>query len=365
MKIRCERDALAEAVGHVQRVLTSRAGSLPAISGLLVEVEGNTANFQATDLELTIRERLAVQTDEPGAAVFPRLFGDVVRALEPGMVTIESDDDEATIRAGRSEFKLRVLSAKDFPHTPWADEGSSVQIDSPAFAEALRQVVPAASKDDARPILTGVLLAPEGPGLRLVATDSYRLAMRDLPSERVLNDHESVLVPAKALGELQRLIGQGTIDLSLSDRDASFQTATTTISTRLIEGQFPSYEKLIPQGEQNQLTVERDSLIEAVRRLRLLTQAREGTPIRFSMRSDELNLEVSAHEIGQAHETVDAKYEGPELLMAFNPDFLLDGLQAISGTHVVIETLDALKPATLKSAELDGFLYLLMPVRVS
>lgn len=365
MKIRCERDALAEAVGHVQRVLTSRSGALPAISGLLVEVEGSSANLQATDLDLTIRERLEVQTDEPGSTVFPRLFGDVVRSLEPGMVAIETNDDEATIQAGRSEFKLRVLSAKDFPTMPGAEDVGGVQIESPAFAEALRQVVPAASKDDARPILTGVLLAPEGAGIRLVATDSYRLALRDLPSQQVLDEHESVLVPAKALGELQRLIGQGPIELALSDRDASFKTATTTISTRLIEGQFPSYEKLIPQGAQNQLTVEREPLMEAVRRLRLLTQAREGTPIRFSMRADELNLEVSAHEIGQAHETTDAKYEGEELLMAFNPDFLLDGLQAISGTHVVIETLDALKPATLKSTEPDGFLYLLMPVRVS
>ena len=388
MKFRCERDALSEAIGSAGRAVASRSGALPILSGLLVRTGQDQVDLAGSDLELTIRVSAPAECDDEGAAVLPaRLFGDIVRSLEPGAVSVDVGEDEARIKSGRSEFSLRVLAAEDFPRLPEV-AGSGVRMDAAALAEALRQVIPAASRDDARPILTGVLLVAEGSGLRLVATDSYRLGVRDLPGESVLAAHLSgaagegrhVLVPAKALGELQRLLGSGAgqspgsssapgtenqVELSFSDRDACFDTGRARVSTRLIEGQFPNYQQLIPSGYPNRLVVPREAFMEAVKRVRLIGRDRDNAPIRLMMSAAGLELQTIVHDVGQATETLDAKYEGSETTIAFNPEFLLDGLGAISSEEVSVETLDTSKPAIVRSAEGGDFLYLLMPVRVS
>ena len=380
MKFRCERDVLSEAIGSAGRAVASRSGALPILSGLLVRTTDDGLELAGSDLELTIRVTAAADCDGAGAAVLPaRLFGDIVRALEPGAVSVDVGDEEARITSGRSDFKLRVLPAEDFPRLPEV-AGSGVRMDAAALADALRQVIPAASRDDARPILTGVLLVAEGAGLRLVATDSYRLAVRDLPGETTLAaalsgaaaEGRHVLVPAKALGELQRLLasgggpeGGGQVELSFSDRDACFDTTRARVSTRLIEGQFPNYQQLIPSGYPNRLTVVRETFMEAVKRVRLIGRDRDNAPIRLAMGPGGLELTAVVHDVGQATEGLDAKYEGTETTVAFNPDFLLDGLSAITSEEVLVETLDTSKPAIVRSAEDGDFLYLLMPVRVS
>jgi DNA polymerase-3 subunit beta len=286
------------------------------------------------------------------------------------------DEDEARITAGRSQFSIRVLPAEEFPRVG-ESPAHSVTIDAADFALALRQVVPAASSDDARPILTGVLLAAEEDGLRLVATDSYRLALRDLPGASILAEGQAVLVPSRALSELARLLDPGaTVILHLGDRDASFEVgaagegasagegkAAVRLTTRLIEGEFPPYRNLIPQSYPNRLTVGREPLLDAVRRVKLM--AREATPVRLRLVPDGLELMAITQDVGQAQEELDAKYEGSELTVAFNPEYLLTGVEATPGDEVVIETLDALKPAVIRSGENSDFLYLLMPVRVS
>jgi DNA polymerase III subunit beta len=226
--------------------------------------------------------------------------------------------------------------------------------------------VSAASADDARPILTGVLLAAEEGGLRLVATDSYRLALRDLPGASVLAEGQTVLVPSRALAELARLLDpKGTLVLHLGEREASFEIGggEVRLVTRLIEGEFPPYRGLIPSSYPNQLTVGRDPLLDALRRVKLM--AREATPVRLHLVPDGLELTAITQDVGQAHEELDAKYEGTELTVAFNPEYLLNGVEATPGDEVIIQTLDALKPAVIRSTEGSDFLYLLMPVRVS
>ena len=242
--------------------------------------------------------------------------------------------------------------------------GDAVTLDSAALAAALSQVVRAASKDDARPILAGVLMTAEPAGLRLVATDSYRLAMRDLPGTTLLAEGQHVLVPARALGELQRVLQHAQqVTLRLGHDQASFEVSSVRVTTRLIEGEFPNYRQLVPSGYPNRLTVGKEPLLDAVRRVKLL--AREATPIRMALRPDGLELTAVTHDVGQAREDLDAKYEGSEMVVAFNPEFLIDGVEATPGDEVVLETLDALKPATLRATEGTDFLYLLMPVRVS
>lgn len=329
-----------------------------------MELVGNSLQITGTDLELTISVEVEVSGSADGVVVLPgRLASDIVRALPAGSVEIEVANDEAQITAGRSKFSLRVLPADEFPRITEAN-GQPVSLASDELALALSQVVRAASNDDARPILTGVLLAAEPGGLRLVATDSYRLAIRDLPGTNVLEEGQHVLIPSRALQELARVLSAGdTLAVSLGERDVSFEVGGTRLTSVLIEGEFPPYERLIPQSQPNRLTVGREVFLEAVRRVKLL--AREATPVRLAMSSEGLELVAVTQDVGQASESLDAKFEGTELTVAFNPDYLLQGIEVAPGDEVTIETVDALKPAILRVPEHPEFLYLLMPVRVS
>jgi DNA polymerase-3 subunit beta len=206
-------------------------------------------------------------------------------------------------------------------------------------------------------------MAAENDGLRLVATDSYRLAVRDLPGTAVLDAGRRVLVPSRALNELARLVSAAEeITLLLGEREATFAVGTAQLSTRLIEGEFPNYRQLIPQHYPNRLTVDREALLDAIGRVKLL--ARDSTPIRLSMSVDGLELTATTQDIGQASESLDAKYEGVEMMVAFNPDYLSAGVDAVTSEEIVLETTDALKPAVLRAADASDFVYLLMPVRV-
>jgi DNA polymerase-3 subunit beta len=366
VKFRCERDVLVEALGTAGRATANRGGALPVLAGIRTELSGDALTLTGHDLELTISvavtEGIAGDTD--GVAVLPsRLVSDVVKALPSGAVEIAVDDDQARITAGRSEFSLRVFPADEFPRLA-EPVGEPVTLDGKQFLDALKQVVPAASSDDARPILTGVLVAAEEGGLRLVATDSYRLAVRDLPGQSLLAEGQSVLVPSRALNDLTKVLGDGAeLTLRLGERDASFEAGNVRLTTVLIEGDFPPYRGLIPSSHPNRLTVGREALLEGVRRVKLL--AREATPVRLAMSNEGLELVAVTQDVGQAHEALDAKFEGTELTAAFNPDYLLQGIEVMPGDEVVIETIDALKPAVVRSPEHQDFLYLLMPVRVS
>jgi DNA polymerase III subunit beta len=258
---------------------------------------------------------------------------------------------------------VRTLLAEDFPRLS-EPTGGGVTLAVGELADALKQVIPAASHDDARPILTGVLMAAEAGGLRLVATDSYRLAVRDLPGQSVLAEGQTVLVPSRALGELARLLGSnGSAVLHLGQREASFAIGQVRLTTRLIEGQYPPYRNLIPASLPNTLTVNRAALIDALRRVKLL--AKDATPVRLKMSADSLELVAITQDVGQASEDLEATYTGTDLQVAFNPEFLSAGLDLATGETVTLQTTDPLKPALLRTHGRDDYLYLLMPVRVS
>ena len=363
MKFRCEREALAEALSTAGRAATGRTGALPVLSGLRLELVGDRLSITGTDLDLTIQLTLAVGGDGDGGVVLPaRLVADIVRSMGAGKVEVSVDGDEVNISGGRSQFSVRPLSLDDYPKlaTPTT---SSVTLPAAAVGEALRQVVRAASTDEARPILTGVLLTAENGGLRMVATDSYRLAVRDLADHQVLGADQKVLVPGRALNELQRLVGGGEeLTMRLGDRDATFEVGETRLSTRLIEGEFPNYRQLIPASHPNTLTVEREPLLEAIRRVKIL--AKDATPVRLQMGGDTLRLTAITQDVGNASEELDATYEGTELTVAFNPEYFASGVEACSSDSITLSTLDSLKPAVIRGVGNDDYLYLLMPVRV-
>ena len=199
----------------------------------------------------------------------------------------------------------------------------------------------------------------------MVATDSYRLAVRDLKGVSMLEEGQRVLVAAKGLAEVQRLAGDGEIEVVLRERDVVFRTSRAEVTARLIEGDFPNYEQLIPSGYPNRLTVGREALTDALDRVQIVGQNRDNAAVRISMSADGLELAMSAQDVGNAQETLDAKFEGTELTVAFNPVFLREGVDAVDTDEVVLDTIDPLKPATLRAAGGDDFLYLLMPVRTS
>lgn len=368
MKFRCERDVLADALVAAGRAATNRGGALPVLSGVRLALTGSRLEITGTDVQLWISVAIDVDGSTDGVTVVPaKIAQDVVRSLQSGAVTCAVSDGELEITSGRFRSTIRTLPEEEFPSLP-TRSGSSVTLDAGVLADALHQVVPAASGDDARPILTGVLFAAEGEGLRLVATDSYRLAVRDVAGAGVLGETQQVLVPSRALREVERLLTpSATLTLGLSERDASFEVVsdgvTTRLETRLIEGDFPNYRQLIPSEYPNELTVSREVLSEAVRRVKLM--AREGTPVRLSMSTNGLELVAVTQDVGQASEAIDANYRGDDLTVAFNPEYLLDGIEIATGDEVTLSTLDALKPAVLRSSDSSEFLYLLMPVRVA
>ncbi len=363
MKFRCEREILAEALTTAGRAATNRSGTLPVLSGVRMDVSDGQLTVTGTDLELTIRLSVPVHSDRDGSAVVPaRLVGDIVKALPAGAVEVAVTDDEMSISAGRSQFSVRPLSLSDYPAQVETD-AAPVTLSSQQVGEALRQVVRAASTDDARAVLTGVLVASEDDGLKMVATDSYRLAVRDLPQSSMLAAGQKVLVPGRALAELQRVLSSDAeLSVRLGAREAVFEVGGTRLTTRLIEGEYPNYRNLLPSSYPNQLTVGREALMEALRRVKILAQ--DSTPVRLALGGDTLRLTAITQDVGNAHEEIDATYAGTEMTVAFNPDYLTAGVEAVEGDEVTLSTLDPMKPAVLRGVGHDEYLYLLMPVRV-
>jgi DNA polymerase-3 subunit beta len=363
VKFRCEREILADALATAGRAATSRTGTLPVLSGVRLDASGDRLTVTGTDLELTIRLSVPVHGERDGSAVVPaRLVADIVKALPAGAVDVVLGDDEMSISAGRSQFSVRPLSLADYPAQTVTD-ADPVTLDSGQVAEALRQVVRAASSDDARAVLTGVLLAAEDDGVKMVATDSYRLAVRDLPQSAMLSSGQKVLVPSRALNELQRILGgSDSLVVRLGAREAVFESGATTLTTRLIEGEYPNYRNLLPSSYPNTLTVEREGLLEALRRVKILAQ--DSTPVRLALGGETLRLTAITQDVGNAMEEIDAAYAGAEMTVAFNPDYLSAGVEAVEGDEVSLATLDPMKPAVLRGVGHDDYLYLLMPVRV-
>lgn len=364
MKFRCERDVLERAFSVTRRATPGRGSALPVLTGLQLTLKKNRLVVVGSDLDLTVRAQVEVGGERDGTAVVPASLGaEIMRSLDSGQVQIEVNEEGFRVSSGRSDFSLKTLPADEFPNLE-EPGGESVTLEVENFAAALEQVVKAASIDDSRPILTGVLLAAESEGLRLVATDSYRMAVRDLPGTEILGRDQTVLIPSRALDVVHRLLGNAEhLSIQLGERDAGFAVNDVRIITRLIEGEFPNYRGLIPDSHPNSLIVNREALLFAVQRVSLL--AKDATPVRLVMTGDGLELIAISQDVGQAHESVDATYTGDDLTVAFNPEYLLDGLTVSPGDEVRLDTMDALKPAILRGVGDEDFLYLLMPVRVS
>ncbi len=359
MRIRAERDDLADVLTRASRAVGTRS-PLPILQGILIDVAGSTLTVTGTDNEITVRTYLEVEVTEEGKAVIPaKLTAEAVRRLPPGAVTLASDGTEVEITGSGPRFKLREMAVDDYPKIADSDVSDAVTVDGGSLIKALSQVGVAASGDDARPTLTGVLFEEHEENLRLVATDSYRLAVRDVPG---IVAQESKLVPYRALRELGRTVGPGSMQVALGEREASFVTNEGRLTVRIIDSTFPNYRQLLPDGHSNRLVVDKGAMLEAVGRAALV--AEDHIPVRLAMHTGGVELSVIRQEVGEAIEHLEGEYSGEDLTIAFNTRYLTDGINAVDDDKIVIDTSDPLKPGLIHGADSMDFRYLLMPVRL-
>ena len=367
MKITASRQALLDSLLVVSRAVSARA-ALQALSGIHVAASGGEVKLRATDMELGLEVTLDGKAEGDGAVVIPgRLLVEVARSLPDGEVGIELRESErdVEITAGSSRFHLRILPADDFPRFPESD-GDPVELQAQPMQETIARVARAASRDEARPVLTGVLVTVEGEELTMVATDSYRLAVKRTALGSAAAEKLEANIPARALRELARLIEaapEEPLRVWLSRNQAVFRVASTALSSRLIDGQFPDYRQLLPESYDHEVKLPRGELLEVVRRVSQLAQRNAALKMSFS--DGELVVSAETPDLGDAREGLPAPYSGELLEIGFNPEFVRDGLESIDAEEVVVKLISPLRPGLLEPADTGDFSYLVMPIRLN
>ena len=368
MKISLSREELVSSLSLVARAVSTRA-TLPSLAGIQFTAEAGKLVLRATDMEMSLTREVAdVQIEQDGSVLLPaRLLGDVARTLPEGPVALEhrTAERDVEVTAGAARFHLKTLSSDDFPKLP-AVEGDTATLPAQTLAEMIDRVARAASRDEVRPILTGVLFLAQGKTLTMVATDSYRLSVKrselddEVPLELEAN------VPAKALRELARIVaqeGSEQVEISLSRNQAVFRAGPVTLASRLIEGQFPSWRQLVPDAFEHEVKLPREELLEISRRIGQLAQ--RNAPLRLAFAEGELTVAAETPEIGDAAESVPAPYSGEPMEIAFNPQFFVEGIESIDTEELVLRLSSPLRPGLLQPAGREDFSYLVMPIRLN
>lgn len=363
MKLRIDREELNEALSDVSRVATARTSAMPALAGVELAVTGETLTLSCTDKEISIQSTLSVGGQKDGVAVpNARVLTDLVRGLPDGKVQLSVEGESLVVEAGRNRSSVLCYATNDFPKIIHASAPEGT-VEAAVFGDALRQVVRAASTDLSRLALTGVMISNQPEGLTFVATDSYRLAVRQIAGTALAGE-SSVIIPARALSELLRLIkDHKTVNYRLAPDRATFGVGHSTLSTALLAVQFPNYNQLIQPSYPNTLSVNREALLDAVRRSKVF--ARDTIPVRLTQSTNALKLSVHTNDTGETIEELDAQYSGPEMTIGFNPDYLLAGIEACNGESISMQSSDPIKPAVLRGSANDGYLYLVMPQRLT
>jgi DNA polymerase-3 subunit beta len=368
LKLTTKREDLVSKLSIVSRAVSTRAAT-QALSGVLLGAQGGRVTLAATDLDLGLETTLEADVENEGSVLLPgRLFAEIARSLADPSVEIESREAEhdVEIRSGGSSFHLRVLPAEDFPKLPQPEESPGLRIPAAALEASIELVARAASRDDMRPVLTGVFVSASGKEMTMVATDSYRLAVKRTELEADLGGELEANIPARALRELGRILsseGAGEASISLLTNQAVFQAGSILLSTRLIDGQFPNFRQLLPESYEHDVRLPRSDLLDVVRRVSQLAQ--RNAPLRLSFRSGELTVAAETPEVGDARETMPAAFEGEDLEIGFNPEFLKEGIESVAGDEILVRLISPLRPGLLEPVEGDDFRYLVMPIRLN
>ena len=368
MKLSVSRDSLSGGLQLVGRAVSTR-GTLPSLGGILLIAGDGTLTLRATDMELALTATLDdAKTEQPGTVLLPgRLLADVVRSLPPGEVSLElrGEQRDVEIAAGAARFHLRTLPADDFPRLPEL-EGETVKLPAAPLAETIELVARAASRDEVRPILTGVLLQAEGSALTMVATDSYRLSVKHTELEAPVGADARGERPgprSARAGADHLPAAAEEVEIALPRNQAVFSAAGIVLSSRLIEGQFPSWRQLIPESFEHDVRLPREELLEITRRISQLAQ--RNAPLRLAFAEGELTVAAETPDIGDASEGMPAPYSGEPLEIAFNPQFLVEGIESVATEQVAMQLSSPLRPGLLRPVDGDDFSYLVMPIRLN
>jgi len=364
MKITCSKDELARALALTGRAVSTRA-SVQVLGGLLIRAADGGVELAATDMELSLRLSLDCQVEGEGAVVAPgRLLVDLARLLPEGEAMLEHNPDRGVLEVtcGSASYKLNTYSAEDFPKLPDVQAAETFEVDRAAFLETVARVARAASRDESRPVLTGILVRFEEGKLVMAATDSYRLSVKETELSGGPAEMEAI-VPARALTELARIAQDaGVLRLGVLENHVVFGADEVWLTTRRIDGQFPNYKQLIPETFEHEVRLPREEFLEVIRRASVMAQ--RNSPLRLSFAEGEVTVSAQTQEVGEAKESLPVPFTGEPLEIGFNPEFLRDGLESVEADEVALQLISPLRPGLLRS-EAESFAYLIMPIRLA
>jgi DNA polymerase III subunit beta len=367
MRVVCDKNALAEKLQVVGRGVSTRT-TVQILAGIMLRAVGGRLHLSATDMEISVRDSLDAQIEEEGAVVVPgRLLVDIVRLLPAGEVTLEHRAEEGVARltCGAASYSLNTYGPEDFPRLPEIEPESAFTVEREAFLDTIGRVGRSASRDESRPVLTGILVRFEGDKLVMAATDSYRLSVKETALTQSPGRELEAIVPARALQELAR-VGQGgesdTIQVGVQENQVVFGVDGIWLTARRIDGQFPNYRQLLPEQFEAEVQLPREELLDVVRRTGLLAQRK--SPLRLRFEEGELTVSAQTQDVGEARESLPVDYAGEALEIGFNAEFLRDGLESVTDDTARLKLISPLRPGLLHG-ETDDFLYLIMPIRLA
>jgi DNA polymerase-3 subunit beta len=363
LNLTCRRDELLHALGIVSRGVSTRT-TVQILSGILLDAADGKLRLAATDMELSLRTSLEAKVESDGSVVVPgRLLLELARLLPDQEVALEHKQEEAAveIRCGSASYRLHTYSPEDFPRLP--DTGVDLhEVDRATLLETVARVSRSASRDESRPVLTGVLVRFEAGKLVMAATDSYRLSVKETAFEGSVPELEAI-VPARALTELARIAPEGeSVSLGVHENQVVFGTGSAWLTTRRIDGQFPNYNQLVPEAFEHEVPLPREELLDVVRRVSVMAQ--RNSPLRLRFADGELTVSAQTQDVGEARESLPAQFGAEALEIGFNAEFLRDGVESVVGEQVRLKLISPLRPAVLQG-EGDDFLYLIMPIRLA
>jgi DNA polymerase-3 subunit beta len=363
MKVSVSRDELVQKLSTVSRAVSARTTVL-VLGGILLRAENDVLSLAATDMELSLRTSLDARVDGGGAVVVPgKMLVELVRLLPNEDVQIEHRAEEGVVRveSGSYSSRLHTYNVEDFPRLPEITAVGAFAVDKDALLDTVARVSRSASRDESRPVLTGILARFEAGNIVMAATDSYRLSVKETPMEGEAPELEAI-IPARALTEVSRIAaGADTLELGVQENQVVFVADDVTLTTRRIEGQFPNYKQLIPESYEQIVTLPRSAVLEVVRRVGVMAQ--RNSPIRLRFAEGELTVSAQTQDVGESHESMPVAYSGEAMEIGFNADYLRDGFESVTGDEAHFKLISPLRPAVIQG-ESDDFTYLVMPIRL-
>lgn len=366
MEISCLSENLAKTLNLVSRIIPSHP-SLPVLGNLLLETSKGVLKISSTNLEIGLISKVGVKIKKEGRITIPsRLFTEYINSLPEGKIDLFLEKNDLHIISGRSKATIKGISASEFPLIPQPKEPSLVNLPASNLLEGINLVVFAAAFDESRPVLSGVLMSFLDNELKLVATDSYRLSEKKLKLKNKLKEEKRIIVPARAIQELSRLLDEkeGQVEITLGENQIFFHLDDIELTSRLIEGNFPSYEPIIPDHHETKATLSSEEFIRAIKSASLFAQEAANN-VKLEIRTKgELEISATTPQVGETQTTLEVKVEGPDAEITFNAKYLLDVLGNLKGKEVSLETSGCLNPGVIRAPQIPSYIHIIMPLKV-